>query len=201
MATLYHMKITYDSTVEQKLPALMKTLFMEDRPALAVEEKLASNHHIHIQGYSNLKPCTIKEHLRLSLADHPAYKKGGRPFRMVNKPVNETGFQYMMKEEGWKEQTMYSQHFTDDELALLHSQSVDHVEDLKKGLRKHLHEVFTGASDSPEPLHKKMRLEAFRYYSKDEKMTPPNFQKLVLQALGTLPPVSEERETYAAERI
>jgi len=97
--------------------------------------------------------------------------------------VTEDGYQYMLKESPpvvvWS-----SGHFTPEIIAELHEKSQGHVQELKQQMYYYVLEQFEKRPipDDMESkdVHNLWRRYAGRYYRSEDKMPPPNFQKLVL---------------------
>ena len=67
-------------------------------------------------------------------------------------------------------------------------------------MKRKLHEIDYDYS-TPEDLHRQFRIAALRHYHAEDKLTPPNFQKLVLRYMFDKYPKSPRIEGYVAERI
>jgi len=101
-------------------------------------EKLKSNPHVHVQGYTVLGQDAIQKRVTALAATHfsKALMPNQRPIRMVRTGlVNEIGFQYLMKEG---HAPLHQVGFTPEELEELKAKSDLHVEDLKMSLFNYL---------------------------------------------------------------
>jgi len=120
-----------------------------------------------------------------------------RPVKKHKRGVDEKGFQYICKEGS---PPLYSQGFTNDELAALKSQSDEHVDHLKNGLKEYIFTInYPGDAAT---THKKMRIDALEYYDKEDKRPRPAFQKDVLWTMYKHPDHTDKRwSEYIAERL
>jgi len=112
--------------------------FFNGAKCIVQYEKLSSNPHVHFQGYTCLGPDAIQKRVTVLSEKHISrtVAPNSRPIRMVRTGlVNETGFQYLMK-EGHK--PLHSIGFTPEELEELKTKSDTHVEDLKMSLFNYL---------------------------------------------------------------
>lgn len=137
------------------------------------------NPHWHFQGTSLLTDRDIStlfagirsQHTKL--LSHPK----SHPLKRKREDPTEDGFQYMMK-EGLKS-VVCSRGFSKEDLEALHEASMEHVSALKAELYTFLSEKrikFSCAS----LYHKDCRFTAIQFYDGQDRMPPPNFQKLVL---------------------
>jgi len=192
-----HTKLTFCSTV--KVADLCKMLFGQNK-CLAVLEKATTNPHIHIQGLTDMSESYYNEKFRLATQEHWMRHNGEKhnPVKHSKKDINEKGFQYMCKEG--PPAVLFQQGFLPGEIEELHKLSDQHVDQLKHGLKRKLHEVDI-TDMSPEQVHTEYRVQGIDYYLHEDKMPPPNFQKHILWAMATKTPSSPRRKRYVAERI
>lgn len=194
---LRHFKVCYDSSLDYQ--RICEDVFDRELPALAVLEKVHSNAHVHIQGTTTLSDKAFDKALDDWSESHfkRRLKSGARPVKQTRGVVDKIGFQYMCKEAS--PTVLYKQHITDDEIAEMHHASDEHVVEMKNSLKRKLHEL--DQELSPQALHRVYRLEGLAFYAADDKMPPPNFQKLVLWAMYTSPGASPSLKEYVSERI
>lgn len=120
------------------------------------------------------------------------------PVKHSKKEINEKGFQYMCKEG--PPAVLFQQGFLPGEIEELHKLSDQHVDQLKHGLKRKLHEIDITGLD-PAETHRRYRKGAMDYYRHEGKMGPPNLQKLIVWAMVEKTPISPRREEYLLERI
>lgn len=190
---LRHTKVQYDPTLDYQ--AICRAVYGENK-CLCVAEKLRVNAHVHFQGYSDFSESAYDRAFTEWTKEHylRKTKSGSRPVRHMRTVTTEEGFQYMCKEADVSTHVLYKQGLTDEDIQKLHQKSEEHVDELKSGLKRKLHEL--DQERSPQGLHRQYRLEGLAYYANDDKMPPPNFQKLVLWAMYTSPGASSEVKEY-----
>jgi len=206
---LIHWKCTYDQL--WNYPQMAKTLFGSNK-CLVVAEKMESNAHVHFQGYtshSDRKLEDIKNDMsdwHFSVKSWEAEKKRAkegdkirgrpRPVKGCQKEIDEKGFQYLCKEN---RPPLFSQGFTQEDLMALRKASDEHVQQLKTGLKEHLHAI--SYDKLPERALKRMRLDALEYYEKEDKRPRPSFQKDVLWTMWSHPQRDDAWKEFVSERI
>lgn len=195
-----HFKITYDPSLDYE--AICHRLFCSMHQWLCVLEKATTNPHVHFQGFTNHTADMFKNICSELFRDHWIRKQypNKRPVRHSLKPVDEQGFQYLMKEAGAAASVLSKNNLTDEELQELHEASDAYVDDMKTGLRKHLHSLPYQPTD-PVELHAYYRYEGQEYYLSQNKFFPPNFQKLILHAMAVREPPCKRLKMYTSERI
>jgi len=67
-------------------------------------------------------------------------------------------------------------------------------------LKRRLHELEL-EDTTPAAVHKKYRVEGLKYYNTQNMVPPQNFQRLVLQAMGTKEPPFDAILEYVSERL
>lgn len=192
-----HTKLSYDPSLDYE--KICRELFGENR-YLCVAEKMNINAHVHFQGETNLTEREYDDKFTLLVQDHYLKKSNpkARPVRHVRSgDVDELGYQYMCKEN--PPNVLAKNRFDEEEIQALHEQSECHVDELKCGLKRKLHQL--SPELSPQSLHRRYRREAGVYYETSDKMPPPNVQKLILWAMYTSPGASLETKDYVMERI
>lgn len=192
-----HTKVTFCSTLN--VTDICKKLFGQNK-CLAVMEKATTNPHIHIQGLTDMSESYYNEQFRLMTQSHWMRHNGEKhnPVKHSHKDINEKGFQYMCKEG--PPCVIYQQLFQPGEIEELHTLSEQHVDQIKHGLKRKLHEIDIEGMD-PSAVHAEYREKGLDYYLHEDKMPPPNFQKHVLWAMATKNPQSPRRKRYVSERI
>lgn len=192
-----HTKIQYDPSLDYE--KICKAVYGENQ-CLCVAEKLETNAHVHFQGLTNLGKERYDDLFAEYTQNHfiRRVKPGARPVRHVRSGnVDEVGFQYMCKES--PPNVLYKNGFTEQDIEDMHQASEEHVEEVKSGMKRKLHEMeFTG---TPEYVHEEMQVAALKYFISENKFTPPNFQKQVLYAMATKPGVTDAEFRYVAKRI
>jgi hypothetical protein len=194
---LRHTKLAYDPHLNY--PYMCKKLY-GDNKYLCVAEKMSVNAHVHFQGVTNLTTREYDDLFTELTCEHYLKRdnKKARPVRHVRAgDVDELGFQYMCKEN--PPNILARNQFEDEDIQALHEASEEHVQELKCGLKRKLHEL--DPEPTPQDLHRKYRMEGLAYYEASDKMPPPNFQKLVLWAMYTSPGASRATKEYVSERI
>lgn len=207
--TLIHWKCTYDQL--WNYASMAKNLFGSNK-CLVVAEKMECNAHVHFQGYtdhSDRKLEDIKNDMsdwHFSVKAWEAEKKRAkegdkirgrpRPVKSSQKEIDEKGFQYLCKED---RPPLYSQGFTQDDLLALRKASDEHVQQLKNGLKEHLHKIIF--DKKPEPAFESMRLEACEYYEREAKRPRPSFQKDVLWTMWSHPQRDDAWKTFVSSKL
>lgn len=133
--------------------------------------------HPDIDGY--LKKVTENHSKRIANPNCRPHKRS----KSDKKPVTEDGYQYMLKESP-PQVVCASVDFTPQVCNELHEKSQEHVGELKQQMYYFVLEQFTKypipADMECKDVHNLWRRYAGRYYRTEDKMPPPNFQKLVL---------------------
>lgn len=224
---LLHFKVVYDAAFE---PAEIAQSLFGTAKCMVQIEKINSNTHYHVQGYTSVPEKDVRHMLTLISKKHQAVKLwnegvkrwldehpkpdfgekewkeemkkacGGcpRPCKKADDyDLTEKGFQYMMKEG---RDPVFSQGFTREELDGLKKASDEHVDKLKNGLKEHLHAILDYPK-TPERAFKKMRLDAYDYYKKEDKRPRPMFQKDVLWTMAHHPQHTDEWKEFIVERL
>jgi hypothetical protein len=119
-----------------------------------------------------------------------------RPVKMAKRNVDAQGFQYLMKEG---KMPLYQRGFTVDDLKKLVEKSEAHVEELKEGLKEHLHK--RKYESEPSTAFDHMRDDALEYYEAEQKRPRPAFQKDVLWAMYLHPDRSDAWKRFVSQRI
>lgn len=191
-----HTKVAFCSLL--KIEEICKGVYDPHQKCLVVLEKATSNPHLHFQGFSTLDEKTFKNKFSDLTANHYQKRLGDkkRPVRHSNKEVNDLGFQYMCKEG----EVLYRQGFSDEDIEQLREASKNYVDEVKNGLKRKLQETDFKYQDA-EDLHHQFRRSAMKYYNDQEKMPPPNFQKLLIWHMSTLYPKDDQIQNYCATRI
>jgi len=163
-----------------------------------MQEKMGSNPHVHFQGYTTLGKREYDEMISQLSATHYTKKDHptGRPVKRAKRTVDETGFQYLSKEG---HAPLYSQGFTEAELAELKAKSDEHCEELKTGFYDYVHKF--EYSGSPEQVFDELRLKGVDYYLESDRRPGPRFQKDCLWAMIKHPNCCDAWKKFAAFRI
>jgi len=198
--TFRHSVICYDPSIDWA--AVCAALFQAEQPYLCVAEKLDTNGHVHMQGRTKLSQRDFDKLAKDLLKDHYKFKDPkARPIHHMRRETTAEGYQYMCKENPVQTRNILAKNmFTDAELTELWEKSELYVKELKEGLRNHLLNTVP-VLDDPAQLHTELRLAALDYYVSQGKLTPPNFQKLVLNAMANIEPPCKKRKLYIVERI
>jgi len=166
---------------------------------LCVAEKLDENAHVHIQGQSVLSDNAFKEvtakwkDTHWYLKDHP----GAHPWKVCKHEIDEKGYQYMSKEG---RAPLYSNGFSDDQLAELKAASDAHVAELKSGMRDYLHTI-TYLGDAHQ-VFMGMREDGTNWYLEQDKWPQPNrFKNDLLRAMITHPGVKPAWKAFVYEKM
>ena len=193
---LVHFKCRYDQVWDYN--AIARDLFGSSR-YLVVAEKLSQNAHVHWQGETLLSPTEWKraksslsgKHFQRLLDPH------ARPLKESDKPVNDDGYQYMLKEP--KHVILAQNGFTPDEISSLVYKSNEHREVVKNGLRDTLFKL--QVSGTPETVHLSLRRAGTRYFSNEGRRPGLRFQKDILWIMHEHPAGCDEWKDYVADRI
>lgn len=99
-------------------------------------------------------------------------------------------------------QILYQNGFADEELIELKRMSDERREEVKQSMSHYIEEelansVFT----SPENMHAAYRSKGLDFYIMEDKLPPPNFQKLVLWAMIKSKHSSGATKVYVSQRI
>ena len=193
---LVHFKCRYDQIWDYN--AIAADLFGSSR-YLVVAEKLSQNAHVHWQGETYMSPTDWKraksslsaKHFQRLLDPH------ARPLKESDKPVDDNGFQYMLKEP--KHVILAQNGFTSEEIDHLVFKSNEHREVVKNGLRDTLFKL--QVSGSPEGVHLALRRAGTRYFSDEGRRPGPRYQKDILWIMHEHPAGCDEWKDYVADRI
>lgn len=182
---LTHFKIETCSSVN--VADICEQLFT-DRYLVVLHKGKHENPHWHFQGNTNQSGKQIDKCLAGACENHSKYIKNihARPFKRMQKSKacpdgpTEKGYQYMLKHGA--ESAVKALGFETEEIEALVNLSNEHNHKLKFALKEFLLEAnerhpYDG---TPTEIHLKWRLRAASYYVNNEKMPPPNFQKLVI---------------------
>lgn len=208
---LVHFKVETCASIDPK--GIAEYLFGTQKHLVVLHSGKHENPHWHFQGYLKVDYKDMQKCLDKMKAGHSKKiaKPGSRPVKQARENVSYRGFQYMMKEESPR--VVCCSGFSDEDLLQLHEDSQEHCEKLKG----ELFHVFTEQLPldeqlAPKLLHNKARVAGFRHYWANEKLPPPNFQRLVVHhmfkaaraAVGdtiTARPWLEKLEEYCASNI
>jgi len=192
---MQHIKCNYDPSWDY--PAIARQLFGANK-CLVVAEKLATNAHVHFQGYTDWNDREFEKAMTNLAATHYSKKvnPSSRPVKRAKRTVDETGFQYLCKED---RPPLYQQGFTEEELEALRFASQAHVDELKNGLGDNLDGQ--RYPEDPARAFTQMRLDALKYYDETDRRPSPRFQKDVLWIMYKHPQSSEAWKLFVSERI
>jgi len=180
---LVHFKIETCSSVN--IPSVCAHVFGDLKHLAVLHTGKNENPHWHCQGETPLDGKELDSYLKDVCTNHSKYIKNpkARPCKRAKKDIDESGYQYIMK-EGVDSVVHRSDDFTDDVLLELFEQSNEHVDKLKNQLRDYLIEKeqkFPSPEEEAETkVHTRWRIRAAKFYVKNKKMPPPNFQKLLV---------------------
>lgn len=193
--SIVHFKCMYDPSWDY--PAIARDLFGGGK-CLVVAEKLATNAHVHFQGYTELSERQVERHINALGKTHfqKLVDPNARPLKRARRDVDETGFQYLCKED---RPPLYSQGISEEEFASLRGASTALVTKLKTGMRDYLHaRPYSGPAAT---VHSAMRMDAIDWYIENDMRPSPRFQKDILWTMVIHPSTTLEWKAYCAERI
>lgn len=186
-----HFKVETCRSVD---PAEICKAYFGENKCLCVLHKEGKNEipHWHFQGWTSMTDKQTTAALKLIAEGHSKKiaSPKSRPVKQKKVEPDDIGYQYMMKEE--KPEVVYSSGFEEEEFEELHEKSKEHVQELKDNLLNYLEEhldlkmAVDPSSSRPKALHEQCRLLAYDYYTENDKMWPPNIQKLVLFHLAKI---------------
>jgi len=209
--TLIHFKLEVCRTVDPQ--ALAFQIFGTRKHLVVMHQGKKENPHWHFQGMTSLSPGSLKTVFTTVSNGHTKRLSNptSRPLKQAKAKVDETGYQYMLKES--PPNVVTSVGFTPDEIDELHEASKAHVKELQNKVFDYLvpkivfHPIIKVAKpvldkkghlidhkmvDGPGPLyepvqvHNSIRLAALDYYMEKDIMWPPNLQKLILFYMAKL---------------
>jgi len=193
MSKLLHFKCNYDPTWREEVGgpgygSIARDFFGANK-CLVVAEKIASNAHVHFQGYSDMTEAQYEAGIRALAATHFSKQEypAARPVKRAKREVDETGFQYLCKEE---REPLYQQGFTKEELQALRDASDAHTSGLKTGLREVIHAHKFKSDIEPRALYKECQMLAFRWYQEQDMMPPPSFKRNLVWNICNHPKIS-----------
>jgi len=197
MSRLVHFKCNYDPSWDY--PAIARNIFGTSK-CLVVAEKLMTNAHVHFQGYSSMTDAQYEATIRDLAKDHYSKKEypASRPVKRAKREVDETGFQYLCKEE---REPLYQQGFTKEELQALRDASDARKSGLKTGLREVIHAHKFKADIEPRALYKECQLLAIRWYQENDMMPPPSFKRLLVWSLINHPKITQFYVSHFADYL
>jgi len=179
---LVHFKVETCSSID---PIKVCTdLFDLNRCLCVLHKGKHENPHWHFQGET--ERTDVDAYIKTLTENHSKRiaKPTSRPAKRMKTEVTEDGYQYMLKESPpvvvWS-----SGHFTPEIIAELHEKSQGHVQELKQQMYYYVIEKLANVKEDlsvadAKTLHGYWRRIALSYYLDEDKMPPPNFQKLVL---------------------
>lgn len=172
-AHLEHIKISYDQTFDYQ--AIAEELF-DGEKVLVVQEKVGTNHHVHMQGYTTMAVRTFSNKMTKLAQKHYLHAHNKRPVKRASKGIDEKGFQYAMKEGN----VIWSRGFSEDELAQLKEASDEYVRNLKESLRDWVREQVLTELDfeNPERLYNYMILEADKKFLRPLNKDPSRHTRI-----------------------
>lgn len=182
MTNLVHFKATKCNSIDPE--KVCTDIFSKNHRYMCVahpksKKKQAGEPHWHFQGVSSLSEKELDGYITAMSVGHAkrSMDPKSRPIKRVKKDVDEKGYQYMIRHG--VESVVVSHMFTGEELAALVEASDDYVQEMKDDCLNHLDKYlsFTG---TPERIHKAARLHAIKFYKEQDKLWPPNIQKLIL---------------------
>ncbi len=94
---------------------------------------------------------------------------------------------------------LFSQGFTEAELADLKAKSDEQVEELKNGLYEYIHQY--EFDENPQECFNQVRLKGIDYYLENDRMPGPRFQKDCLWAMIKHPKCTLAWKRFAAFSI
>jgi hypothetical protein len=178
---------------------LASDLFADQRCLMVLEKKPAW--HVHVQG-ELAEGVNIDAALK-ELAEKHSKREIDPTCRPVKKrklEADEIGFQYMAKQDG--SEVLYSNGFDDEELTELKRLSDLRRQEVKQSMSHYIEEELSNSSfTSCETMHDAFRLKGLDFYLSEDKLPPPNFQKLVLWAMIKSKHCSGATKVYVSQRI
>lgn len=195
---LEHFKCEYDPTWDYT--AVATDIFNGPR-VLVIAEKMHINAHVHFQGETTLAPTTFGDKITALAAKHWRKKEcpNSRPVKRAKKEVNETGFQYVLKEEPAK--ILYSRGFTDKELEELHEKALEHKDMYKKGLYEHLLAILVRPTDEGKEVYYRFFDEAHKWLKDNDRQIFRHTRMDILNAMASHPNTTVSMRRYVADHI
>lgn len=172
-AHLEHLKISYDQTFDYQ--AIAEDLF-DGEKVLVVQEKIGTNHHVHMQGYTTMAARTFSNKMTKLAQKHYLHAHNKRPVKRAGKGIDEKGFQYAMKEGN----VIWSRGFSEADLAALKLASDEFVRNLKESLRDWIQGQVLTAADFQDPaaLFNGMILKADKEYLRPLSKDPSRHTRI-----------------------
>jgi len=207
--SLIHWKVNYDPAWDYA--ELARDLFGSNK-CLIVAEKLCTNAHVHIQGYCDWSERK-QDQIKKEWADKHYTKQGPalknaetgkdvnpRPIRCARREVNETGFQYMCKED---RPPLVARGFTQEELDELSGKAKEVKELYKHGLEEivHAQELNDLTGIYMDQMHTRIVLACVDWYKSLGKYPPPGFYKKVVFLIITHPKATERIRNHFAHKL
>jgi len=187
--TLIHFKLEVCRTVDPQ--ALAFQIFGTRKHLVVMHQGKKENPHWHFQGMTSLSPGSLKTVFTTVSNGHTKRLSNptSRPLKQAKAKVDETGYQYMLKES--PPNVVTSVGFTPDKIDELHEASKAHVKDLQNKVFDYLVPKIEfrskkGVLYEPLQVHNSIRLAALDYYMEKDMMWPPNLQKLLLFYMSKL---------------
>jgi len=188
--TLIHFKLEVCRTVDPK--ALAFQIFGTRKHLVVMHQGKKENPHWHFQGMTSLSPGSLKTVFTTVSSGHTKKLSNptSRPLKQAKAKVDETGYQYMLKES--PPNVVTSVGFTPDEIGELHEASKAHVKELQNKVYDFLvpkiefYDQKHKEWKTPEQVHNSIRLACYDYYMEKGIMWPPNLQKLILFYMAKL---------------
>lgn len=201
---LIHFKVEVCATID--VEALVDTIFGENKHLVVLHKGKHENPHYHFQGETDLAKQDLQKVYQDIAAGHSKKISNpkSRPLKSAKKGIDEKGYQYMMKEG--VDSVRHSRGFSDEELEQLAIDSKEYVESLKAGLYEYLQDFewkpkSKDAREQPGEIHDMLRGKALDYYLEEDKMPPPNFQKLILYYMAKMAKSRVDGQLYKWYRM
>lgn len=153
---------------------------------LAVQHVNSKRKHVHVYIDEPVEelPKRIKQYNR-------EFKEGRQgPFKLSNKTIDPQFLNYMVKEKQWEDNIKANRGYTGLQLAEAHEESEEYRKQLKEELYNYLEENMP-VYDTPDGLHRHLKLLAVEYYLETGKCYPPNLQKMILSYMVRLAPTKD----------
>lgn len=195
--TLVHFKVETCMSVDPR--GLCEYLFEENQYLCVLHKGKNENPHWHFQGYLAVSARDYDKRRAEIAAGHSKKiaNPKSRPVKSAKK-CDETGFQYMMKED--KPNVVCYNLFTQEELDELHEKSAEHVDALKNDVYHKLEEEFTIDKILRRTVKsKKRKVEVPGALRKDGTRREGTFKTVVEEEEVTTP--MEPKEVHQAARM
>lgn len=203
--SLYTLKVTYDSRwTHEDYVKITDMLFPDSPKLLVVAEKMSTNAHVHMHGYSCYSLETFKKKCQKLKAMHytmcpenTGYNPKSRPVSGASMVATETGFQYLCKEAPNPRNPLLQRGFSDAELLELHAKSQEFVKKLKFNTRDEIASIPDQyLKGNPKALFEKVMLNIGKKLREENKDRTRYTRQDVINGLLHHPAATDELIQY-----